>query len=173
MISGDAEKREEGRLLDVAKEKGAISARLIPVDRIVCDERTLFKCMYGCPAYNRYLTCPPLTPSQADFARALSKYEYALLVEANPLELNELVVELENEAMRLGHYFALGLKAGPCLLCSECVQPGEPCREPLKARPSMEALGVNVFATLKNIGIEQKLTPLVADFNVWGLVLIG
>jgi predicted metal-binding protein len=160
------------KLLALAKEKGAASAQIIPVDKIEHDERTLYKCRYGCPAYGRYLTCPPYTPSPAEFAVALRKYKWALMIEVNPEDLDTLVVEIEHEAMRLGHYLALGLKAGPCLLCTECVGPGEPCREPQKARPSMEALGILVFDTLSNIGIEQKLQSGTEGFTVRCLVLV-
>jgi predicted metal-binding protein len=163
---------DKDRLLTLAIARGAVSAQVITVDRIECDERTIYKCMYGCPAYRRCLTCPPFTPSPAVFARVLEKYGWAVLVEANPADLNELVVELENEAMRRGHFLALGLKAGPCLLCPECVPTGEPCREPLKARPSMEAVGINVFATLSKLGIDRELTSPSDDFTTWGLVLV-
>jgi predicted metal-binding protein len=163
---------DKDRLLALAEDKGAVSAQVIAVDKIECDERTMYKCMYGCPAYNRCLMCPPFTPSPVDFARDLKKYEWAVLVEANLADLNELVVELEHEAMRRGHYLALGLKAGPCLLCPECVPPGEPCREPLKARPSMEAMGINVFATLSKLGINRELKSPSDDFTTWGLVLV-
>jgi predicted metal-binding protein len=164
---------DKDRLPALAEEKGAVSARVITVDRIECDERTLYKCTYGCPAYGHRLMCPPFTPPPADFARVLKMYEWAVLVEANPADLNELVVELEHEAMRRGHYMALGLKAGPCLLCPECVPPGEPCREPLRARPSMEAMGINVFATLSGLGIDRELRSPSADFTTWGLVLVA
>jgi predicted metal-binding protein len=160
------------KLLAYAKDKGAVSAQIIPADEIAHDERTLYKCRYGCPAYGRYLTCPPYTPSPAEFSVALRKYKWALMIEANPEDMDSLVVAVEHEAMRLGHYLALGLKAGPCLLCPECVPPGEPCREPQKARPSMEALGVLVFDTLNNIGIEQKLSTGTEKFTVRCLVLV-
>jgi predicted metal-binding protein len=96
---------------------GAVSAESIPAHQVVFDERTINKCQYGCPAYGRYLTCPPHTPPPAEFEKALRKYRWAILVERDP--------------------------------------PGEQCRDPLNARPSMSGLGINVFATLEKAGLDS------------------
>ena len=53
------------KLKDLALEKGAVSATVIPAHEVVFDERTVHKCQYGCPSYGRYLTCPPYTPAPA------------------------------------------------------------------------------------------------------------
>ena len=95
------------------------------------------------------------------------------MVECDLDELNRLVVEVEKAAMRRGYYLSLGLKGHRCHLCDECVPPGEPCRDPLNARPSMSGLGINVFATLKQAGIERKLAMDGEDYKSWGMVLVG
>jgi len=159
-------------LKDLALEKGAVSAEVISAHEVVFDERTVHKCQYGCPSYGRYLTCPPFTPSPSEFEKALRTYKWAILVECDLAELNRLVVEVEKAAMRRGYYLALGLKGQRCLLCEECVPPGDPCRDPLNARPSMSGLGINVFATLKRAGIERKLAMDGEDYTSWGMVLI-
>lgn len=159
-------------LKDLALDEGAVSAEIIPAHEVVYDERTIHKCQFGCPAYGRFLTCPPHTPSPAEFEKALRKYRWAVLVECDIEDLNRLVVEVEKEAMRMGYYLALGLKGHRCSLCEECVPPGEPCRDPVNARPSMSGLGINVFATLQKAGIERKLAADKEDFTSWGLVLI-
>ena len=161
------------KLKDLALEKGAVSATVIPAHEVVFDERTVHKCQYGCPSYGRYLTCPPFTPAPAEFERALRSYKWAIMVECDLDELNRLVVEVEKAAMRRGYYLSLGLKGHRCHLCDECVPPGEPCRDPLNARPSMSGLGINVFATLKQAGIERKLAMDGEDYKSWGMVLVG
>jgi predicted metal-binding protein len=155
-----------------ALERGAISAAVIAAHEVVFDERTIHKCQFGCPAYGRYLTCPPYTPHPSDFEKALRRYKWAILVECDMPELNRLVVEVEKTAMRRGYYLALGLKGHRCYLCEECVPPGEPCRDPLNARPSMSGLGINVFATLNQAGIERKLAMDGEDYTSWGMILI-
>ncbi|MDD3718767.1 MAG: DUF2284 domain-containing protein [Actinomycetota bacterium] len=155
-----------------AVDGGALTAEVIPAHEVVFDERTVHKCQYGCPEYGRFLTCPPYTPAPSEFEKALRSYKWTIMLECELADLNRLVVEVEKAAMRMGYYLALGLKGQRCLLCEECVPPGEPCRDPLNARPSMSGLGINVFATLKNAGIERKLAMDGEDYTSWGLVLI-
>lgn len=159
-------------LKDLAEAGGALSAEVIPAHEVIFDERAVHKCQYGCPSYGRYLTCPPHTPAPADFERALRSYKWAVLLECELADLNRLVVEVEKAAMRRGYYLALGLKGQRCMLCEECVPPGEPCRDPLHARPSMSGLGINVFATLRKAGIERELAMDGEEHTSWGLVLI-
>jgi predicted metal-binding protein len=159
-------------LKELALEWGAISTQVIPAHEVVFDERTVYKCQYGCPSYGRFLTCPPFTPLPSEFEKALRTYEWAIMVECDLADLNRLVVEVEKAAMRSGYYLALGLKGHRCYLCEECVPPGEPCRDPLNARPSMSGLGINVFATLKKAGLERKLAMDGEGYTSWGMVLI-
>ena len=160
-------------LIRYAKRKGAVLSRSVAVDKVVVDERVYYKCMYGCPSYDSSRMCPPNTPLPLDFERALRKYTWGILVKTRPHEINEIVVEIERKAFLLGHYLALGLRGGPCLLCSECADPDEPCRHPEKARPSMEALGIDVFATLRNAGIPLEIKKSGEDeWFFHGLILV-
>jgi len=162
------------RLKRCAKENGAILARSISIDTVVVDERVYYKCLYGCPSYDSSKMCPPNTPLPRDFERALRKYEWGVLVKTRPHEINEIVVEVERKAFLLGHYLALGLRGGPCMLCDECTDPDEPCRHPDKARPSMEALGIDVFATLRNARISAELKKSSEDeWFYHGLILVA
>ncbi|RJP27155.1 MAG: DUF2284 domain-containing protein [Actinobacteria bacterium] len=165
-------KKDIDALLQLSLEEGAITAKAIAAHEIVFDERTIHKCQFGCPAYGRYLTCPPYTPQPSEFEKALRAYRWAILLECDLADLNRLVVEVEKAAMRSGYYLALGLKGHRCYLCDECVPAGESCRDPLNARPSMSGLGINVFATLEKAGLERKLAVDGEDYTSWGMVLI-
>lgn len=68
-------------------------------------------------------------------------------------KLHKLVNRLEAIAFKEGFYLAAGLIGGDCSLCPECVTPqsGEPCRHPFNARPSMEAMGIDVLKTCENV----------------------
>jgi predicted metal-binding protein len=156
----------------LAVEKGAILAEVIPAHEVILDERALYKCQFGCPAYGRYLTCPPHTPPPSEFERALRNYKWAMVLEGSRAAMNRLVVEIETEAMRLGYLLALGLIGQYCLLCEECVPPGEPCRDPANARPCMAGLGINVFATLDQAGIGHEPGMGGGDDASWGMVLV-
>ncbi|MFX1338678.1 MAG: DUF2284 domain-containing protein [Promethearchaeota archaeon] len=111
--------------------------------------------------------------------------------------LNEMVTRIEAEATYLGYYLAMGFSGGPCLGCG-FISPeyvvdvakgkklprcpaleGQMCSQYLRARPSLEACGVDVFATVTNCG---EKTPYVINpehpaksvpFCAWhGIVLI-
>jgi|Deesub1362A_J573_1020465.scaffolds.fasta_scaffold00908_16 predicted metal-binding protein len=76
------------------------------------------------------------------------------------LQLHKLVNTVEREAFKLGLYYATGFIAGACKLCEECVGPGNGhvCRHPFEARPSMEAMGIDVYETLKRAGLSIRFS---------------
>ena len=84
---------------------------------------------------------------------------------------DELVAALEREVFLAGFYKAFALGSGPCSLCDECNL--ESCVHPERARPAMEAAGIDVFATARGNGfpIEVVRTPSSPQ-NYYGLVLI-
>ncbi|MBI5115758.1 DUF2284 domain-containing protein [Candidatus Poribacteria bacterium] len=166
-------KKDLRQLEAFAKKQGAVVAKGIPVGKVVTDERVYYKCMYGCPLYGSSKMCPPNTPRPQDFERALRKYSWGVLVKTRPHKINDIVVEVEKRAFSMGYYLALGLRGGPCPLCKECTEPAEPCRHPEKARPSMEALGIDVFATLKNARIPAELKKdTEEEWFFHGLILV-
>lgn len=88
-------------------------------------------------------------------------------------EFDELIGKVEAAAFNLGYRFAAGLSGGSCKFCDECVvkQPGQACRHPFKARPSMEAMGIDVIKTAEKAGI---IANASAANNVvaYGLILV-
>lgn len=148
---------------------------VVPVKRtqIVTDIRTILKCYYGCPSFGANKMCPPYTVPPERFYSILKKYKIGLLVETAARDINNAVVNIEKEAVRLGYHFAFGMRGGACPLCPECTAADEPCRNLIEARPSMEAMGIDVFGTLKSAGLDtKKLASLCEDFTFFGLVLI-
>ena len=85
--------------------------------------------------------------------------------------LNDIITNVESEAFSSGYYFATGFVGGGCSKCETCVGPGNPCRFPFYARPSLEAVGIDVFKTAERVGF--KLEFPVRDRIVWsGMVLV-
>lgn len=87
-------------------------------------------------------------------------------------KLHRLVNEMEALAFKNGLRFAAGLIGGDCSLCSECegLTKGQ-CAHPFQARPSMEALGIDVVKTCKNAGLSIRLSS--SEKVKWtGLVLL-
>jgi predicted metal-binding protein len=170
------------------RKAGATEVRRIPVADIVVDERVRLKCQVPlCDSFGRNFTCPPFLPSVPEFREMLSRYGGAVLVQVSaegpfdPREevfayartLHGLMNRAEGIAFAEGFRFAAALIGGCCRLCDECaaVRPGEPCRHPFQARPSMEAMGIDVLATLEKAGLPARFP--VRDRVDWtGLLLI-
>jgi predicted metal-binding protein len=169
---------------------GASKVAPVPVHNIVVDPRVNFKCQVPlCKHYGRSHICPPMVMSAEEFSKVLARYSFGVLVQISlPAQemgadrekvvhdqvkkLNEIVAKLERDAFLFGYRFAAGLGGGPCPLCEECsAVEGEDCRFPFQARPSMEALGIDVIKTAENAGMPIDLPP--KDTYLWtGLVLL-
>jgi predicted metal-binding protein len=174
------------------RQQGASAVKMINISDIVVDERVRLKCQIPiCDSYNKNLMCPPHVPSVTTFRKALSGYTGAILIQITaPLTeatvdrpsvdvyapakiLHELVNMAEKWAFEYNFRFATGLMGGCCRLCDECVaiQHGLFCRYPFKARPSMEAMGIDVVETLKLAGLPISF-PIINEVTWTGIVLI-
>lgn len=89
-------------------------------------------------------------------------------------EYDELIGKVEAAAFNKGYRFAAGLSGGHCQLCDECVvkQPGESCRHPFKARPAMEAMGIDVIGTAEKAGFTTANALASSKIVAYGLVLV-
>jgi predicted metal-binding protein len=90
------------------------------------------------------------------------------------LRLHSIVHKTEAQAFAMGYRFAAGFAAGSCVLCPECSatkNPQAPCRHPFRARPSMEAVGIDVFKTAENAGLPFDLPAKTHIVNN-GLILV-
>ena len=112
------------------------------------------KCRFGCDRYARGGRCPPRAPSLEDTRATLAGYRRALLVLGEPpaREFQERMLALERAAFLRGAVRALALTAGPCAMCAGC-RPDD-CPRPDRARPSMEACGIDVYATARAAGVD-------------------
>nr|MDO8081026.1 DUF2284 domain-containing protein [Candidatus Freyarchaeota archaeon] len=86
------------------------------------------------------------------------------------VETNKIISALEREAFKRGYHYALGLTSGPCRLCENC-DPKSLCKHPWEARPSMEAVGIDVSKTAENAGFKIQWGTK-ESMNLTALVLI-
>ena len=87
-------------------------------------------------------------------------------------EFARLMTALEAEAFKMGYRFAAAFAGGDCVLCDVCAGVnGQPCNHPFEARPSMEAVGIDVVATAAAAGLAVEL-PAVEHPRWTGLLLI-
>jgi predicted metal-binding protein len=84
----------------------------------------------------------------------------------------KIMTALEAEAFKLGYRFAAAFAGGECVLCEVCagVDDGV-CRHPFEARPSAEAVGIDVVATARAAGLDVEM-PAVDRPSWTGLLLI-
>ncbi len=88
-------------------------------------------------------------------------------------KLLEIVEAVESAAFKKGMPFAAGLVGGSCVLCERCAgeKRSQACRHPFRARPAMEALGIDVIKTAQNAGAPIHLSSSTSV--LWtGLILL-
>jgi predicted metal-binding protein len=188
-ISPDQLQKDLERFRQECVGLGASMAQVIPADWVRIDERVRLKCSVSlCPNYDKSIHCPPHTPSTEFMKNALSRYAYAILfaLEISPADhfsvrsierraaadwtrkCFEIVGTLETLAFGSGYYLAMGFGQGSCRkgLCGQnkcLVLEGGSCPYPLKARPSMEAVGIDVYGLVTRVGWE--IYPIYRSVN--------
>ena len=82
-----------------ALELGATDAKIIPVEKIVIEDRVVFKCQLGCEKYGKTLACPPYAPSPEKFRKIVSEYHYALFMKfESQAQLNPELIKYLSKA---------------------------------------------------------------------------
>jgi len=179
IVPDDMLKQDIERYRKRALELGASDAKVITTDMIVFDERTRLKCLYPkCPSYGTNINCTPYTPEVSFFEKTCKRYQYGIffMLRVVPREIAgeealkkslqltssrkiaEIVAKIESQAFYDGYELAVGFNAGPCksIFCPdvECsaLTPGQPCRHALKARASMDGVGMNVYRMATRAG---------------------
>ena len=135
------------------------------------------------------MCCPPFVPDYAATQRFLQEFIRGIIIQYTfPLNgvavenfaaadlsmsngLLEILLNLEREAFLQNHYKAFSLKAGRCRLCKECNL--KQCVNPTKARPSLEACGIDVMALANDNGYQAEiLQAAVPELKIYGLLLV-
>ena len=141
--------------LDLALDCGANHAILVTPQDIVFDGRTLLKCMFGCTDWGIGPTCPSrdgfLKPWE--YEPLLRKYKGVLIIHAHDKrKAQEASFAVERAAFLDGD--ALVFSMSDCALCVECAgKSGIPCANKQMARPAFHSVGIDVFSTVKRLGL--------------------
>jgi predicted metal-binding protein len=191
------------RYREKALELDAANSKIIKTDAIPVDERVPLKCQIPrCFGYGSSAHCPPHTMKPDELISHLKNYQWAvfftrtvstdlLLRKADDKDridafqsIYKIVKSIESMAFYDGHYLAFGLGAGGCrrTFCGQhetcAALEGKSCRFALLARPSMEAVGINVYKMVASAGwdiypigshAKSELTP---EAVLAGLVVI-
>lgn len=196
--------RETTPLLDELREStlalGAADAKIIPVGLISIEDEIIEMCKEDhCEGYRKSVNCPPHAMRPEEARGLMRHYQWAVLFKIDvPPEvllsqdrfqafrrIYEIASHLEALSIAAGYAHAKGFSAGSCkpVFCrgQECqtLVDGNPCRYPSLARPSMEAVGMNVFKLIRDVGWE--IYPITRHSDptsiprgmLAGLVLVG
>ena len=167
------------KYLEMALGRGVDDALIIETSKVYTAPWVRMKCQFGCVGYGERLCCPPHAPAPERTRAILDSFTRAILLHRHwqkgyrtVEEFNDVIVDLETAIFLDGFYKAFSMASGPCTRCAECNISGT-CRYPDRARPSMEACGIDVFATAREHGLPIKVVrDRDEERDVFGLVLI-
>jgi predicted metal-binding protein len=159
-----------------ALEMGANHAAAFVIDDIIFDSRVILKCIFGCADYGKIHTCPyqksPL--SMDEYKKILQNYKRGIIIGcADKYQSQEISFEIERLAFLEGYYFAFSMS--DCGLCEKCAKFGDngsdgngsECRFPQKARPAFHSVGIDVFKTVRRLGMPIDVLRQKEDEQNW------
>jgi predicted metal-binding protein len=182
VMSEETLRADLARYHKLALDWGASGAAIIPANEVSIDERVRLKCLVPrCLRAGESPNCPPYAPDLDLVRRALMRFSWAVLFKCDvePIETyapgigatkaekqrtlsyhkqsGEIVYKLERQAYKDGYHLAMGFGGGSCkdylcqgLIC-QFLDSGR-CRFPHRARPAMEAVGIDVISLLNKVG---------------------
>jgi predicted metal-binding protein len=152
---------------------------------IVISHWVRMKCRFGCEDFGHRVACPPNLPSIPECEKFFSEFDKAVLFHFEreledpedrhewTREIDERLFAIEREIFLSGYHKAFVIYVDPCDYCGDCVPDKRDCKHPRKARPSLEGLGVDVFATVRKCGYEiEVLSDYYQRMNRYGMLLI-
>lgn len=160
------------KYVQMLREAGADDAMVIDAATIQTAPWTVYKCQFGCGNYGQKYCCPPNAPSYRETQAIIDCFSQAILFRVHAFHvITPMVLNVTAEMFRDGHYKTVGFGDCSCNLCTQC-SPNR-CSHPGKALPSMEACGIDVFATVRANGwtVHWMNTP-DAEPELFGLILV-
>ncbi len=152
---------------------------------IVVAQWVRMKCMFGCPDYGKNASCPPHVPAVTDCELFFREYKKAAVFHfrksfAQPEDrhawtrrVNRGLLELERAVFLSGHHRAFLLFMDTCGFCSPCAGNRRECKEPRAARPTPEAMAVDVFSTVRKTGYSiEVLTDTTQAMDRFAFLLV-
>ena len=161
-------------LMLAEKVTGVRKAVLIKPSEVETAAWVRLKCQYGCDGYGQCLVCPPYTPTPTEMRAILDCYQRGILMHFDSSADTKLhIARLERTVFLKGAWKAFGFGAGSCYFCKICPVEERQCRHTEKARPSMEACGIDVFSTVRKFGLPIEVVRTRRQCpNFYGLLLV-
>lgn len=160
------------KYITILKENGADLAIKIKAETIQTAAWTVYRCKYGCNTYGKSHCCPPNSPTWKETREMINCFQYGILFRCHEMSIvTQLAVKVARELFLDDYYKVIAFGSGPCKICKQCNT--DHCNFPEKTVPSMEACGIDVFATVRATGLEiHTLREKGEVQNHFGLVLI-
>ncbi len=97
-------------VIDKAYALGCEKAKVIDTSTVVVKKWVRWKCLYGCPFFDKNEFHPPFAPSVDETREVLTEYSKAILLKGPKGKvLTDIAVRLEYEAYQMGFYKAFAL----------------------------------------------------------------
>ena len=101
-------------VVDKAYALGCEKAKIIDTSTVIIEKRVRWKCLYGCPFYNKDGYHPPFAPGVEETKEVFNEYTKAILLSGPKGKvITDVAVRLEGEAYQMGFYKAFALTALP------------------------------------------------------------
>ncbi len=159
-------------LSQLARQLGIETCLEINSEILVPEERIRDLCLENkCGNYGVNYMCPPCIGSLADIDNKLKNYSHGLLLQytrtldvkgdiealrETKIDFHHKILELEDFLYTKGFSEVWGLIGGSCELCHPCgARTNRPCPYSEQARPSLEALGIDVLGLLDSLGLDR------------------
>jgi len=145
----------------IFSKKGYSDYKWIDPQKIIVSQWVRMKCQFGCGEYGQNAACPPNMPSVPECRQFFAEYSHAVILHFEGImkkpedrhawsrKINTGLVKLEREVFLAGYERAFMLFMDSCSFCKECTGDRRTCKEPRMARPSPEAMAVDVYATVR------------------------
>ncbi len=169
----------------ILKQHGYSDYKWIAPAEIIVSQWVRIKCMYGCNEYGKTATCPPNVPSVSECERFFREYNNAVVIhfkkEVEKPEdrfawtrgINLKLLALEKEIFCSDFPKAFLLFMDSCNICKTCQEKKEDCVEPKMSRPTPEALGIDVYSTVRKVGYPiHVLSDYSQKMNRYAFLLI-
>lgn len=176
---------ERKRLAALFERRGYAAVTWIDPRKIVVSHWVRMKCMFGCDEFGRNASCPPNTLTVADCRRFFDEYRAAAVFHfrkkaAKPerrkvwaKKVNEGLLALEREVFLEGYHKAFLVRMDSCSICASCAGGVGDCRNPKLRRPTPEGMAVDVFATVRRLGLPiEVLTGYSQTMNRYAFLLV-
>ena len=148
---------------------GFTDFKWIAPQNIVIAQWVRMKCMFGCKEYGKNACCPPNTPPVQECRSFFREYTQGIVFHfekkfKKPEQRHEWtkgidgkLLNLEREVFWAGNPKSFLLFTDSCHFCEDCAGERVRCKNKRSARPTPEAMAVDVFSTVKAVGYPIKV----------------